>query len=716
MMKRLYTFFLILLTLHYWLPVAGAQDVAEEVPEAVLEDVVEEVRFPTAGPKIEGPWLWMLLPTSEPGGAKAAASGIDSLARASGGSVTEQDIAATGATAGAAVGDQVWTPGKLSPIGWDNITQMLNAIGLDGDVEHHVVYGSIVLDAPREQATTMYVGTDDAVKVWLNGILVHNNPEDRGAHDYQDAFPVVLKEGKNILLVAVYEWKYAWSGFFGFEADAVYSPRLSLPVHIDAAQRPPIYWTDNGGIYALRGAEVHRLLPAVNNAISIAVEESLGKIYWTAVNLANPNRGMLNSANLDGSGATVLADIYGTPLYIAVDAVAGRLYWTDVLGRLQRSSLTGTDIGNLVRDIPLWPLSALAVAAGNVYWTESGRIRYANISGETRMIHDLITGLDEPLSIAIAGNKLYWLERSADASGKLQRINLDGTHLEVLKSFTRLYDTSLSVDRTHQKLYLIGSGGKLSRRDLSGTGYTVVVSGLQQPISIAIGGATPAEEATATPTTPTPTRTASKYDLNADGTVDITDVEIVFTALASENPPATPGKLDVTGDGQLTIHDLVAVSQNIEASNAAAAPARHAKLTGVQIHRIQEQIHLLQTMKDTSLGVQRTLAYLQNLLAAARPEKTQLLANYPNPFNPETWIPYELATDTDVRITIYNAQGVVIRTLQLGQQSAGYYTDRERAAYWDGRNTLGEQVASGIYFYQLETDDMSSLRKMVILK
>ena len=69
-----------------------------------------------------------------------------------------------------------------------------------------------------------------------------------------------------------------------------------------------------------------------------------------------------------------------------------------------------------------------------------------------------------------------------------------------------------------------------------------------------------------------------------------------------------------------------------------------------------------------------------------------------------------------MRITIYNAQGVVVRVLQLGQHSAGYYTDRERAAYWDSRNALGEQVASGIYFYQLETDEMSSLRKMVILK
>ena len=119
---------------------------------------------------------------------------------------------------------------------------------------------------------------------------------------------------------------------------------------------------------------------------------------------------------------------------------------------------------------------------------------------------------------------------------------------------------------------------------------------------------------------------------------------------------------------------------------------------------------------DRSPAALKTLVYLQQLLVMARPEKTQLLANYPNPFNPETWIPYELATDTDVRITIYNAQGVVVRVLELGHQAAGYYTDRERAAYWDGRNALGEQVASGIYFYQFETDEMSSMRKMVILK
>jgi len=99
-----------------------------------------------------------------------------------------------------------------------------------------------------------------------------------------------------------------------------------------------------------------------------------------------------------------------------------------------------------------------------------------------------------------------------------------------------------------------------------------------------------------------------------------------------------------------------------------------------------------------------------------KPTQNLLLQNYPNPFNPETWIPYELATDTDVRITIYNSNGVVIRSLSLGQQSAGYYTDRDRAAYWDGRNSVGESVASGIYFYTLMAGEFAATQKMLILK
>ena len=176
------------------------------------------------GPKIEGPWLWMLTSTGDLGGASAAASGIDYLTVASNGSVREQDIATTGATEGDQVGDRVWTQHRLAPTGNDNITDLINAIGwATGDIDNAVVYGSVILNAPRRQETTMFVGSDDAVKVWLNGKLVHNNPINRGAHDYQDTFSVRLKKGQNVLLVAVYEFWGSWSGFFGLQSGTNYT-------------------------------------------------------------------------------------------------------------------------------------------------------------------------------------------------------------------------------------------------------------------------------------------------------------------------------------------------------------------------------------------------------------------------------------------------------------------------------------------------------------
>ena len=98
------------------------------------------------------------------------------------------------------------------------------------------------------------------------------------------------------------------------------------------------------------------------------------------------------------------------------------------------------------------------------------------------------------------------------------------------------------------------------------------------------------------------------------------------------------------------------------------------------------------------------------------PDKTALLANYPNPFNPETWIPYHLAKPADVSLTIYDMRGIVVRELKLGQKPAGFYQSRNRAIHWDGKNKHGERVANGVYFYQLQAGNMSYLRKMVILK
>lgn len=102
--------------------------------------------------------------------------------------------------------------------------------------------------------------------------------------------------------------------------------------------------------------------------------------------------------------------------------------------------------------------------------------------------------------------------------------------------------------------------------------------------------------------------------------------------------------------------------------------------------------------------------------SAVLPDTTALLPNYPNPFNPDTWIPYQLAKTAEVTVTIHAANGAVVRTLALGHQRAGRYENRSRAAYWDGRNAVGERVASGIYFYTLQTGDFAATRKMLIVK
>ena len=118
----------------------------------------------------------------------------------------------------------------------------------------------------------------------------------------------------------------------------------------------------------------------------------------------------------------------------------------------------------------------------------------------------------------------------------------------------------------------------------------------------------------------------------------------------------------------------------------------------------------------TAEDVRQSRIELPVLVAYEIPTKTELLANYPNPFNPETWIPYRLAEDAFVTLTIYDGNGHVVRALNVGHRIAAVYERRSKAIYWDGKNGLGEQVASGVYFYSLTTGDFSATRKMVILK
>ncbi len=115
------------------------------------------------------------------------------------------------------------------------------------------------------------------------------------------------------------------------------------------------------------------------------------------------------------------------------------------------------------------------------------------------------------------------------------------------------------------------------------------------------------------------------------------------------------------------------------------------------------------TVEDVKWG----LIQLPELVAYEIPTETELLANYPNPFNPETWIPYRLAEDAFVTLTIYDGAGQVVRTIDVGHRIAAVYEGRSKAIYWDGRNNVGEGVASGVYFYHLSAGDYSATQKMV---
>ncbi|MDE0690043.1 MAG: dockerin type I domain-containing protein [Candidatus Poribacteria bacterium] len=205
------------------------------------------------------------------------------------------------------------------------------------------------------------------------------------------------------------------------------------------------------------------------------------------------------------------------------------------------------------------------------------------------------------------------------------------------------------------------------------------------------------------------------WDVNQDGRVSILDLILIAQHLG-ETAPAN-SEVDVNDDGTVSILDLILVAQHMGKS-AAAAPAAIAAMNNGDLNpaMIQAWITQAQIEDDGSIAFREGITFLQSLLAVLIPEETALLPNYPNPFNPETWIPYHLANPSEVTITIYDMRGTIVRQLNLGYQHEGYYTSRSRAAHWDGRNAVGERVASSIYFYQLQADHLSLLRKMLILK
>ena len=206
-------------------------------------------------------------------------------------------------------------------------------------------------------------------------------------------------------------------------------------------------------------------------------------------------------------------------------------------------------------------------------------------------------------------------------------------------------------------------------------------------------------------------------DVTGNGKVNVNDLVEVAKNYGKTVGAGANRKADVNGDGKVDVDDILAVIAAVDAAGAPALTQEYIKPGSLQASDVRRWIRDAKAANVDPAGI----AALERLLAAltraeAPPKETVLLANYPNPFNPETWIPYQLAEPAEVTVSIHASDGKLVRTLELGQVPAGTYQSRSRAAYWDGRNAQGESVASGVYFYTLQAGEFSATRKMVIRK
>ena len=201
-------------------------------------------------------------------------------------------------------------------------------------------------------------------------------------------------------------------------------------------------------------------------------------------------------------------------------------------------------------------------------------------------------------------------------------------------------------------------------------------------------------------------------DVNNDGVLNIVDLTLVVSNFGKTGQNAA----DFNGDGVVNIVDLTLVTGAL--GNTAGAPSMWNLDQEIAPTRdqVQQWLRQARAVNLTDATFQRGILILEQLLATLTPKATALLPNYPNPFNPETWIPYQLAEPADVKIAIYAMDGKLVRTLALGHQVVGIYQSKSHAAYWGGRNAQGEPVASGVYFYTLTAGDFTATRKLLIRK
>ena len=207
----------------------------------------------------------------------------------------------------------------------------------------------------------------------------------------------------------------------------------------------------------------------------------------------------------------------------------------------------------------------------------------------------------------------------------------------------------------------------------------------------------------------------NRLDVTRNGSVDVNDLVEVARNYGKTVAGGANRNADVNSDGRVDINDLNEVARALDAR---AAPGLSPEKAADLPFTAKEVQGWIRDAKATGIDA-HDITVLEQLLSAVMrtpPKKTVLLANYPNPFNPETWIPYQLSEAAEVTVTIHASDGKRVHLLELGQVPAGIYQTKGSAAYWDGRNALNEPVASGVYFYTLTAGDFSATRKMVIRK
>ena len=473
------------------------------------------------------------------------------------------------------------------------------------------------------------------------------------------------------------------------------------------SEYPNIYWIDaiDNHLYGPEGSEwIHAI-----QVQSIAYDGLNRQLYWIEGLLSMGNYcAAIKSTSLDDlfSPHIEVSTFLNMPVSLAIHPKHGKLYWTNNRGEIQTCNLDGSDIESLITGLDSPKEITVDPVHSKLYWTDGQeRILSSDLNGKN--IKLFIKSLQTLGHISVSGDYLYWTEKISENAGIIRRANLKQRNLQLLHSLDSV-PVGIAVDLQSDKLYWTDTQGRIRRSNLEGSQIEDVIVGLMEPDQLLLDIPLVVDERVSDIPWHIEYFTG---DVNNDGVVNIQDLVLVASNLGHSGQNVA----DVNGDGGVNIQDLVLVAGVL--GTGAAAPSLYLQpldmLTAMDVEKWLSAAQHLDFTDATSL---KGILFLQQLLAVLTPQETALLPNYPNPFNPETWIPYHLSAPAEVTLSIYSANGGLVRQLALGHQPAGIYESKPRAAYWDGRNSVGESVASGLYFYTLMAGDFAATGKMLIMK